>query len=78
MLDNDSSDAGVVQRTKSRMIAILLATGDLDRARGMIDEYLKMYPDDPQGMIFEGAWHRIAGDIEKAEEAYEAAVRWLG
>lgn len=54
----------------SRMIAILLTTGDLPRAKSMIDSFVESYPDDSQGLIFEGAYHRIGGDIEKAMEAF--------
>lgn len=57
---------------KARLIAICLTTGDLDRARAMIDDYLAKYPDDSQGMILEGAYHRVGGDIDKAKAALDA------
>ena len=64
-------DPDLAHKTESRIIAILLAIGDLDRAKGLIAEFVKKYPDDPQGMIYEGAYHRIGGDVHKAKKAFD-------
>ncbi len=62
-------DPKAVAETQSRMIAILLTTGDLPRAKSMIDAYVERFPDDPQGLILVGTYHLIGGDIEKAMDA---------
>lgn len=56
----------------ARVIALLLAIGDLDRARTEIDRFIEAYPRNPQGMIYEGAYHRIAGDVHAARRAFDA------
>lgn len=61
---------GLLREVRSRIIAVLLETGDLDRAKERIDAYVEQYPDDEEGMIYEGAYHRTDGDIEKAKEAF--------
>ena len=64
-------DPDVAHSTRSRIVAILLAMGDLDRAKSKVDDFLARYPDDPQAMIYEGAYHRIGGDVQKAKEAFD-------
>lgn len=61
----------IAHHTRSRIVAVLLAMGDLDRAKGKVDDFLARYPDDPQAMIYEGAYHRIGGDVRKAKEAFD-------
>jgi tetratricopeptide (TPR) repeat protein len=63
--------AGMSRTARVRMIALLLTTGDMDRAREQIDSYIKDFPDDPQGMVYEGAYHRVGGDIQKAKAAFD-------
>ena len=58
--------------TRSRVIGLLLARGDLEEAKQRIDEYIRQDPDDAQGMVFEGAYHRMGGDIQKSKEAFDA------
>ncbi len=60
------------QRTRSRIIALNLAIGDLDASRKGIDEFLEKYPNDSQGMIYEGAYHRVAGDVQQARKAFDS------
>jgi tetratricopeptide (TPR) repeat protein len=67
-----SDPAGKTARV--RMIALLLTVGDLDRAKEEIDAFLKLFPDDPQGMVYEGAYHRMGGDIQKAKEAFDGYI----
>lgn len=70
LLKQPDLDRAIAQNAQSRKIAALLAMNELDQARAEIDAYLAAYPDDDQGMIYEGAWHRVAGDIKKAEQAF--------
>ncbi|MBI5763174.1 MAG: tetratricopeptide repeat protein [Planctomycetes bacterium] len=65
-------DAALAQSTHSRIIALWLALGDLDNAKKEIDAFVVKYPNDAQGMIYTGAYHRIGGDIQKAKEAFDA------
>ncbi len=69
-----ASDNRTLQQARSRIIAVMLASGRLDEARGRLDQFLELYGDDPQGLIFEGAYHRIGGDIDKAEQAFNARL----
>jgi len=57
-----------------RMIAILLAVLEMDRAKEEIAAFRKLYPDDAQGMVYEGAYHRMGGDIQKAKEAFDGYI----
>jgi tetratricopeptide (TPR) repeat protein len=66
---DDSPDA---QKTRARIIALNLAIGDLDASRKDIDQFLAKYPTDSQGMIYEGAYHRIAGDVQQARKAFDS------
>lgn len=68
----EPADAAMAQSTHSRIIALWLALGDLDNAKKEIDAFVVKYPDDAQGMIYTGAYHRIGGDIQKAKEAFDA------
>ncbi|MCB9853961.1 MAG: tetratricopeptide repeat protein [Phycisphaerales bacterium] len=70
MLAKPELDRTHAQNAQSRKIAALLAMNELDRAKAEIDSYVAAYPEDDQGMIYIGAWHRVAGDIKKAEEAF--------
>ncbi len=68
-----AGDAAAVGKSgRVRMIGILLTTGEMDRAKEEIDAFLELYPDDPQGMVYEGAYHRMGGDIQRAKEAFDA------
>ncbi len=64
-------DIAFAQNAQSRKIAALLAMNELDRAKTEIDSYIADFPDDDQGMIYIGAWHRVAGDVKRAEEAFD-------
>jgi len=64
-------DAKVLQETRGRLCALYLAMGDLDEAKGAIDDFVKQYPADAQGLIYLGAFHRIGGDIQKAKDAFD-------
>ncbi|MFH1419949.1 MAG: tetratricopeptide repeat protein [Planctomycetota bacterium] len=68
---HEGVDEGMARTARLRMIALLLATSDMDRAKQEIDDYMGAYPDDSQGMVYEGAYHRIGGDIQKAKEAFD-------
>jgi tetratricopeptide (TPR) repeat protein len=68
----EPGDAALAQSTQSRIIALWLALGDLDNAKREIDLFVVKYPNDQQGMIYTGAYHRIGGDIQKAKEAFDA------
>jgi len=59
---------------RKRIIALLLAFVDLERAKREIDGFVSDYPDDPDGMIYEGAYHRIGGDIQEARRAFDARL----
>ncbi|MFQ5411559.1 MAG: tetratricopeptide repeat protein, partial [Phycisphaerae bacterium] len=72
ILELARDDPELTRETQSRMIAIMLSTRDLDRAKEMIDRFVARYPDDEDGMIYEGAYHRLGGDIQKAKEAFDA------
>jgi tetratricopeptide (TPR) repeat protein len=65
-------DAELHQTTHARIIALWLALGDLDNAKKEIEAFSAAYPNNPQGLIFAGAYHRIGGDIQKAKEAFDA------
>lgn len=65
-------DRDQAKATRSRIIGLLLAMGDLEAAKGKIDDYVKAYPDDAQGMVFEGAYHRMGGDIAKSKESFDS------
>ncbi len=67
-----ADDAPEALTTRSRIVALNLAIGDLDAARKGIDEFLAKYPNDAQGMIFEGAYHRVAGDVQQARKAFDS------
>lgn len=71
-LDGDGS--AEAEQVRSKIIALCLAIGDLERARGAIDEFLEKYPNNDQGMIFEGAYHRIAGDVAQARKSFDAHI----
>ncbi len=68
-MDDSSTSAA---STRSRIIGLLLARGDLEEAKKRIDDYIQRYPDDAQGRVFEGAYHRMGGDIKKSKEAFDA------
>ncbi|RIK67439.1 MAG: hypothetical protein DCC65_06315 [Planctomycetota bacterium] len=68
----DPTDPKSAEQTRSRIIALCLAIGDLDRARSAIDEFLEKYPENQQGMIYEGAYHRIAGDVQQAKRSFDS------
>ncbi|MCG8408479.1 MAG: tetratricopeptide repeat protein [Phycisphaerales bacterium] len=69
-LEHSSDSPDVARQTRARIITVLLNAGDLDRAKEKIDAYVERYPNDADGMIFEGAYHRIDGDIQKAQESF--------
>lgn len=71
LCDVAKDDARVLQETRSRLCALYLAMGDLDEAKLNIDDFVKQYPNDAQGLIYLGAYHRIGGDIQKAKEAFD-------
>lgn len=71
LLSTDGLETDMRRSALSRKVAALLSLNELDRARGAIDEFMAAFPDDDQGMIYEGAWHRVAGDIKKAEAAFD-------
>lgn len=66
----DQQGAGKTARL--RMMGLLLTMGEMDRAKEEIDAYVKAFPDDPQGMVYLGAYHRIGGDVQKAKEAFDS------
>ncbi|MCA9254224.1 MAG: tetratricopeptide repeat protein, partial [Phycisphaerales bacterium] len=70
LLAKPDLDRNLAQNAQSRKIAGLLAMNELDRAKTEIDAYVAAYPEDDQGMIYEGAYHRVGGDIRKAEDAF--------
>lgn len=72
--ENASDDPAMLQQARSRGIAVLLASGNMEDARKKLDQYLEAYPNDAQGLIYEGAYHRIGGDIDKAEQAFNARL----
>lgn len=65
------SDSDSAKSTCARMIGLLLAQGDLEAAKEKIDSYMRQWPDEPQGLVFEGAWHRMGGDIQKAKAKFD-------
>lgn len=71
LLATEDLDLNLKQNAQSRKIAALLAMNELDRAKIEIDAFVAAYPDDDQGMIYEGAYHRVGGDIKKAEQAFD-------
>ncbi|GJQ27929.1 MAG: hypothetical protein HBSAPP02_29610 [Phycisphaerae bacterium] len=71
LCDVAKDDARVLQETRGRLCALYLAMGDLDEAKVNIDDYVKQYPNEAQGLIYLGAYHRIGGDIQKAKEAFD-------
>ena len=70
----ESEGSAESEQVRSKIIALCLAVGDLERARGSIDEFLEKYPTNDQGMIFEGAYHRIAGDVQQARKSFDAHI----
>ncbi|MBE7506476.1 MAG: tetratricopeptide repeat protein [Planctomycetia bacterium] len=70
----DSEGSAQAEQVRSKIIALCLAVGDLERARTAIDEFLTKYPNNDQGMIFEGAYHRIAGDVQQARQSFDAHI----
>ncbi len=64
-----TDDPEMRRKIRGRMIVLTLDQAEFDRALPMIEQYVKDYPDDPQGMIYEGEYHRLAGDVAKAKEA---------
>jgi tetratricopeptide (TPR) repeat protein len=75
LLQVAKDDPKTVQTTKSRICALLLAMGDLEEAKKHVDEYVRLYPDDSEGIIYEGAYHRIGGDIQKAKQAFDRQLQ---
>jgi tetratricopeptide (TPR) repeat protein len=59
---------------RARIVSLLLAMRDLERAKVEVDRYVQSYPDDQQGFIFLGTYHMIGGDIEEAERAFHAEL----
>ncbi|MCZ6698274.1 MAG: tetratricopeptide repeat protein, partial [Planctomycetota bacterium] len=59
---------------QGRIISLLLAQQDLDRLPAEIEKYVQRYPDDPQGLIFQGTFHMMGGDIEKAEQSFSTEL----
>lgn len=62
----------LVTTVRLRSIGILLTLGEMDQAKEQIDSFVHDRPDDPQGMVYEGAYHRMGGDVQKAKEAFDA------
>jgi tetratricopeptide (TPR) repeat protein len=56
---------------RAQIISMLLTGSNLENAKHRIDEYTKKYPNDPQGMMFEGAYHRMGGDVEESKKAFD-------
>ncbi len=67
-----SPDSAEAEDIFARTIALTLAIGDLERSRQGIDAFVKKYPKNPQGLIYEGAYHRIAGDVQKARASFDS------
>lgn len=59
---------------QGRIISLLLAQQDLERLPAEIEAYSQNYPNDPQALIFQGTFHMMGGDIEKAEKAFSAEL----
>ncbi len=53
----------------------LIATGDFDAARGVLDRYLQAHPDDPDALEMAGDGAIQANDLATAIEFFEAAVK---
>ncbi len=64
-----AGDPEMRRKIRARMIVLQLDQGEFDQAGPLIEKYMTDYPDDPQGMVFEGKYHRLAGDVEKAKQA---------
>lgn len=71
-LQEAANDHIGAEDSSSRLIALCLAIGDLDQARTELDKFLEKYPENPQGMIYEGAYHRIAGDVQQAKKSFDS------
>lgn len=69
---DSTNDTAAAELTRSRIIALCLAIGDLEQGRTAIDEFLEKYPSNQQGMIYEGAYHRIAGDVQQAKKSFDS------
>lgn len=64
----------IAHGAESRRIAVRLAMGSLDGLLSVIEAFVERYPDDSQGLIYLGAYHRIAGDIKQAEVAFNSRL----
>ncbi len=53
----------------------LIATGDFDTARGVLERYLRAHPDDPVALEMAGDGAIQANDMATAIEYFEAAVK---
>ncbi len=69
-----SDEPSVVHRAESQKIAVRLSLGQLDGLLGEINVFTERYANDPQGLIYLGAYHRVAGDIKEAEAAFDARL----
>ena len=58
----------------ARIISLLFQLADMDRAAKEVQAFIAAHPDDPQGLIFQGTYHMLGGDMEKAEEAFQAEL----
>ncbi len=71
-LKTEGLDSGRAKAIRSWSIGLMLSLGDLDAVRGRIDDYTRRYPNDAQGMVYDGAYHKLGGDIQKSKEAFDA------
>lgn len=65
-----NAPANALRTAQSRLIALLLAQKELDAAFKETEDYIRRYPDDPQGRVYLGTFHMQGGDIAKAEQAF--------
>jgi|GEM_PF-2559546 len=72
--DSKVSEAELKTAEKQR-IALLLTLQRYDPAKAAIDEFLARYPNDDQGIIFEGAYHLNGGNIDSALAAFDRHLR---
>lgn len=69
--DTPGVDRNAARTARLRIIALLLTVNDMDAAKKAIDEFLRDFTDDPEGMVYLGAYHRLAGDIQEAKKAFD-------
>jgi tetratricopeptide (TPR) repeat protein len=71
--DRDRAGQELIERNRE-IAAVAYLRGDIDKAEQAVDEILGALPDDTDALNRKGRIHRLRGELEDAEAAYQRAL----